>query len=81
MRYSEDDYANATRRRPLRYEHRRAGTLQRISRMRRQARAEADAMLAHFENIGDARGVERARAFQAQMKRAVRIVMGRRDDA
>ena len=48
----------------------------------KQARAEADAMLARFEKIGDAKGVERARAFQAMIDRAVRVATGRRlDDA
>ena len=48
----------------------------------KQARAEADAMLAHFEKIGDAHGVERARAFQAMIDRAVRVATGQRlDDA
>ena len=48
----------------------------------KQARAEADAMLVHFEKIGDAYGVERARAFQAMIDRAVRVATGQRlDDA
>ena len=48
----------------------------------KRARAEADAALAHFEKIGDAQGVERARAFQAIIDRAVRAATGQRlDDA
>ena len=46
-----------------------------------EARTQANAMLAQCLEAGDTLGAERARAFQAQIDRAARVVMGRRDHA